>query len=177
MKKLLLILIVLWCFACKRHDENKTISKDVIEVESVEQTRDLTVYNFETLAPLLELKDDKVHVINFWATWCAPCVKELPHFEKLKSVYASKGVDLLLVSLDSPNVYETKLKPFLIKHNIKSRVIALNDVQSNIWIPKIEASWSGSIPVTIIYNKDSRKFYDSPFTYQDLERELKTFLN
>lgn len=138
---------------------------------------ELTIYNFDELESLLHIEDDKLHVINFWATWCAPCVKELPYFERLKTEYASKNVDVLLVSLDFPNVYNTKLKPFIIEHNIQSKIVALNDQNSETWIPKINANWSGTIPFTLIYNKDKRLFYETPFTYEALEREVNRFLD
>ena len=101
MKRILLVLILL-CFACNTNDE-------------------LKVYNYDGIAPLINKTDDKVHVVNFWATWCAPCVKELPYFEKINKVYKAKGVELLLVSLDFPRKYETKLKPFLKERQLKSR--------------------------------------------------------
>ncbi len=96
------IILILICFAC-----------DTIE--------ELKVYNYDGLAPLINKTDDKVHVVNFWATWCAPCVKELPYFEKINKEYKANGVELLLVSLDFPRKYETKLKPFLKEKQLKSR--------------------------------------------------------
>ncbi|MBP1839390.1 TlpA disulfide reductase family protein [Formosa algae] len=176
--------IVVWallgCFACKNDVKKETelkVNTPEITAKTTEDYAALKVYdNFDSLEPLLNIKDDKVHVVNFWATWCAPCVKELPHFEKLRTVYAKKGVDVLLVSLDFPNAFETKLKPFIANQNIQSSVVVLNDPDSNTWIPKIESSWSGSIPVTIIYKNNIRKFYETPFTYEALEKELHTFL-
>ena len=124
----------------------------------------------------LNLKDDKVHVVNFWATWCAPCVKELPHFEDLRENYKNKDVEVFLVSLDFPKQYDKKLKPFIKKHNLQSRVLVLDDVDMNSWIPKINEDWDGAIPVTIIYKNDKRQFYNQTFTYEELEKEVKHFL-
>ncbi|WP_159021590.1 TlpA disulfide reductase family protein [Formosa sp. L2A11] len=177
--KNIILLVCLCCFACKNDTKKDSVKEDVNTVAQNEKTVsnvDLIVYNFEELEPLLHVEDDNVHVINFWATWCAPCVKELPHFEKLRTEYASKHVELVLVSLDFPNVYDSKLKPFITNHNIQSKVIALNDQDSETWIPKVNRNWSGTIPVTIIYNKDRRQFYETPFTYEALEAEVKTFL-
>ena len=58
---------------------------------------------------------------------------------------------------------------------LKSKIIALNDSNENEWISKIEESWSGSIPATIIYNKNERKFFEKSFTYEELEKEVKQF--
>ncbi len=156
MKRILLVLILL-CFACNTNDE-------------------LKVYNYDGIAPLINKTDDKVHVVNFWATWCAPCVKELPYFEKINKVYKAKGVELLLVSLDFPREYETKLKPFLKEKQLKSEVVCLNDVGQNRWIPAIDTTWSGAIPATIIYKVGKRKFYEKSFTYEELEKEVQQFL-
>ena len=135
---------------------------------------DLEVYNFKGIAPYLKLEGSKTYVINFWATWCAPCVKELPHFEALQSKYTD-SVEVILVSLDFPHQYETKLKPFIQRHQLKSKVVVLDDPDMNSWIPRVNPQWDGAIPVTLIYNASKRTFYSRTFTYKELETELKTF--
>jgi thiol-disulfide isomerase/thioredoxin len=134
-------------------------------------------YTYNELKPLLNKKDNKTYVINFWATWCAPCVKELPAFEKLKEQYAEMNVEVLLVSLDFPKQKEKKLIPFINRKKIHSKVVLLDDVNEDYWIKEINDQWSGAIPATLIYNANSRKFYEQSFDYTTLENELKTFLN
>ncbi|WP_298895624.1 redoxin domain-containing protein [uncultured Psychroserpens sp.] len=137
----------------------------------------LKVFNFEELQSYLSTKDaKKTYVINFWATWCAPCVKELPYFEQLNAKYSNHNVEVILVSLDFPKQIETKLKPFLKKNALKSEVVVLDDVDSNTWIPKVNKNWSGAIPATLIYNKDKKAFYERSFNYQELETEVKQFI-
>jgi thiol-disulfide isomerase/thioredoxin len=140
-------------------------------------TISLEVYDFNGIQKFLNKEDNKTYVINFWATWCIPCVKELPYFEKLNSEFKDQNVEVILISLDFPNQYESKLKPFIKKHNLSSKVIALNDTNMNNWIPKVSENWSGSIPATLIYNKDKRTFYERTFTFKELENELKPLLN
>jgi thiol-disulfide isomerase/thioredoxin len=137
---------------------------------------ELHIYDYDGLEPLINKTDNNIHIVNFWATWCAPCVKELPYFETINANYKDKGVDVLLVSLDFPKTYDTKLKPFIIKKNLKSKVIALDDTNQNRWIPAIDQSWSGALPATIIYNSTKRHFYERSFTQEELEKELKQFL-
>lgn len=137
----------------------------------------LEVHDFDSFEKYLHLEDDKTYVVNFWATWCAPCVKELPHFEEIYHNYKDENVELLLVSLDFPKDYETKLKPFMIKHDIQGKVICLDDEAMNVWIPKVNEDWDGGLPATVIYNKNKRDFFYRTFTYEELETELKTFLN
>ena len=115
--------------------------------------------------------------MNFWATWCGPCVKELPYFEDMNKKYKADNVEVLLVSLDFPNKYESQLKPFIKKYDLKSKVVAFDDTNQNRWIPAINNDWSGALPATIIYNKSKRKFYEQSFTKEELEKEIQQFLN
>ena len=158
-------------FSCKNEKETaKTV------VAENKQTTVVT-YNYSELKPLLEKNDDKTYVINFWATWCGPCVKELPAFEKINNEYADKNVEVILVSLDFPKQVEKKLIPFIEKKNLQSKVILLDDVNEDVWIKAIDTTWSGAIPATLIYNKNKRTFYEQSFEYETLTNELKTFLN
>lgn len=132
---------------------------------------EIPVYDFESLEPLLYTKSDKTHVINFWAMWCAPCVKELPILQEYQN--KNPNVSVILVSLDFPEDIETKLKPFLKKKNITSKVVLLDDPNANSWINKINPRWSGTIPYTLIFNNKNRSFYERSFeSIQDLENEI-----
>jgi thiol-disulfide isomerase/thioredoxin len=179
MKRLLVLLLVL-ITACKNEVSDSQIaeSKNVIKTseEVVVDDFELDVYDYDGLEPLINKDDDKIHVVNFWATWCAPCVKELPYFEDINQNYKDKDVEVLLVSLDFPNKYETSLKPFIKKYDIKSKVVAFDDTDQNRWIPAINENWSGALPATIIYKGDKRQFYEQSFTQEELETELKQFL-
>ncbi|WP_296317326.1 TlpA disulfide reductase family protein [Winogradskyella sp. UBA3174] len=179
MKKILLLLCV-FILSCNNDKTNaeKADARDELEMpkEVASNDYDLEVYNYDGLEPLINIKDDKLHVVNFWATWCAPCVKELPYFEAVNEYYKNDGVEVLLVSLDFPKDYESKLKTFLNKRGIKSKVVALDDTDQNRWIPAINESWSGALPATIIYKGDKRKFYEQSFTKEELETEIKGFL-
>lgn len=145
--------------------------KDLVKTDTIPS------YNYKELAPLLSKNDAKTYVINFWATWCAPCVKELPAFEKLLDTYKDQNVEVLLVSLDFPSQIQSKLIPFLKKNQLKAQVVLLNDPDQDSWIPKINKNWSGAIPATLIYNSKKRAFYERSFEYGELENELQKFLN
>jgi thiol-disulfide isomerase/thioredoxin len=170
-KAIFILFIFTGLFSCKKEIVKETSTQKVVQVSSVK------TYNYSELKPFLEKKDDKIYVINFWATWCAPCVKELPYFEKIKQEYAHKNVEVLLVSLDFPKQVEKKLTPFINKNKIQSEVVLLDDVNEDVWIKAIDESWSGALPATIIYNKKKRKFYEQSFDYETLESELLTFIN
>ncbi|WP_103071977.1 TlpA family protein disulfide reductase [Aquimarina sediminis] len=153
----------------------KTVALDatnVFESKGIE----IPVYDFESFKPLLTINDGKTRVVNFWATWCKPCVAELPYFELINSRYPDDKVEVILVSLDVPSQVESKLIPFVVKQKIESKVILLDDPDANSWIPKVSKNWSGSIPATIIYKNGTINFYERSFTYNELEKELKKML-
>ena len=174
-KILVLALVLMTCNNSKK-TEVVNLTEQVESSGHISKSNDLEVYDFAGFEKFLNQNDNKIHVINFWATWCAPCVKELPYFEKLNTEYGKKNVEVLLVSLDFPHLYDSKLKPFIKIKNIRSKVIALDDVDMNTWIPKVDEAWSGSLPATIIYKNKERKFFEQSFTFEELETEVKQFL-
>ena len=142
-----------------------------MEFPNLSSNEDIPIYNFESLKPLLYTNSDKVHIVNFWAIWCAPCVKELPILKEYEA--NNPNVEILLVSLDFPENIETKLKPFLKKKGITSKVVLLDDPDANSWIDKIDPNWSGAIPFTIIFNNKNRSYHERAFAnLQDLENEI-----
>lgn len=161
------------------------VSFGVVSAQKVEQYKPLKVYekegvliksfNYEGFEPYLNQKNDTLYVINFWATWCVPCVKELPHFEKLNTKYKSGKFKMLLVSLDFPKLLESRVIPFIKNKNLNAEVLLLNDPDANSWIEKVASEWTGAIPATIIYKNDIRKFYEKSFTEEELETEIRSF--
>jgi thiol-disulfide isomerase/thioredoxin len=134
------------------------------------------VYDYEGLQPLLQKQNDTTYVVNFWATWCKPCVAELPAFEEIHAKYQSQKVKVLLVSLDFMKNYHSRLLPFIAEKKIQSQVVLLNDPRSNEWIDKVSPQWSGAIPATLIYRNDHRIFYERSFTADELDAELRKFI-
>lgn len=175
-KKLLLCNVILFFCSCTK--EESIVKKVNAKPLEIYKNNELNVpsYDFENFEKFLNIKDDEVYVVNFWATWCQPCVEELPYFESINTTYKHKGVNVLLVSLDSPKQVDSRLFPFIEKHSILSEVILLNAPNPNSWIDKVDPHWSGAIPITIIYNKEKRKFYEKIFTLEELRTEVENFL-
>ena len=132
----------------------------------------IEVVDFDGLYRKIDLSVDKTYVINFWATWCAPCVKELPYFEEVNKQSEDKNIEVILVSLDFPSQIESKLKPYLKKNKIKSKVILLDDSKMNTWVPKVYEEWDGGIPATLIVNQSNYNFYPKPFKKEELFDEI-----
>jgi len=153
------IIALLSLFSCNK------ASNDTIEV-----------VDFDGLYSKIDLSVDKTYVINFWATWCAPCVKELPYFEEVNKQSKDRNLEVLLVSLDFPSQIESKLQPYLKKNKIKSKVILLDDSKMNTWVPKVSEQWDGGIPATLIVNSYSYNFYPKSFKKDELFSEINKVL-
>jgi thiol-disulfide isomerase/thioredoxin len=150
----------------KKKATNKAIPKSISE--------NIKVYDYDGLDPLFHIKNDTTYIVNFWATWCAPCVKELPHFQDYYQNHKNEKMKMLMVSMDDPKEITTKITPFIKKKNIQQEVVILDDPDANTWIDKIDPNWSGALPFTIIYNKNNRAYFDKSFeSYDDLENAVK----
>lgn len=130
--------------------------------------------NFDELKPLLNKNNDTTYVINFWATWCKPCVEELPDFLKTASELKSTKVKFIFVSLDFPSKKESRLIPYVKSKKINEQVILLNDPNTNSWINEVNANWSGAIPATLIYKGNNQTFTEGSLTYGELNKIIKS---
>ncbi len=165
--------------AKQEKDTNETTLASSTSTENTESTDEVKfpVYNFDTFESMLYKEDDYTYIVNFWATWCKPCIEELPYFEKVNAEYKKENVKVVLVSLDMPSMWKSRLEPFVEKKGLQSEVVILDDPKQNTWIPKVAEEWGGGIPATLIYNKDKRSFYEQGFTYEELTEELNQFIN
>ena len=123
------------------------------------------------LQTIISTRSEKIQIINFWATWCAPCVKEVPLFERLNQ--ENKAVDVTLVSMDydlDPN--PEKVYRFIARKKLQSKVVILIEKNPNDWIDKIDKTWSGALPATLVLNTKTgkRKFIQKELHEGDLEK-------
>lgn len=119
--------------------------------------------------------NDTVYVVNFWATFCKPCVGEIPHFISITQKYAAQKVKLLLVSLDLKEDYPQKIRAFAQRFHFNTNISWLNETNADIFCPMIDPKWSGAIPATIFVNnkKGYKKFYEDELNAVDFEKALK----
>ena len=138
----------------------------------------IKVLNYEQLKPLLHQDNDTTYVVNFWATWCGPCMEELPYFLALDSVYRNYPMKLVLVSLDFKKDYIRKLQPLVRSKKLEDNVVVLEDNNANFWINDIDPTWGGAIPATMVYKGNQRNFYEKSFHQLDeLKAIVKPYLN
>ena len=131
--------------------------------------QEVEVIKFQDLQKLINEPSGEIRVINFWATWCKPCVKELPFFEELHN-NQREGIRVILISFDPVELLDTKVNAFLKKKNITANVKLLDEVDFNSFIDKVHPSWSGALPATILVNGNTGKkeFYEKEFTREEL---------
>jgi thiol-disulfide isomerase/thioredoxin len=119
-------------------------------------------------------QNDTLYVVNFWATWCDPCVKELPYFQAESKKYGHSKVKMIFVSLNSQKEF-AKVQQFVIDKSLGPEVLLLNGGNPNDWIDKIDSSWSGAIPATVMY-KHAKKlyFHEGELTQPELDKTIET---
>lgn len=125
------------------------------------------VENFSEIENLFNKENDTTYLINFWATTCPPCLKEIPMFERITKKYRNDKVKIILVNIDMKKRVDKYVKPYLNKYNIESEVIALVDENFNVWTGKVNPDWYGALPYTVVYKNKKRDFYFGAFKSQE----------
>jgi thiol-disulfide isomerase/thioredoxin len=142
---------------------------------SAEPVQEVTLEQLQ--ARVIQQNNDTLYVVNFWATWCKPCVAELPYFEAAAEQLKTQKVKVLLVSLDFIRDKQ-KLEKFVVDRTIKCEVVLLNAGNPNVWIDKIEPEWGGAIPATIFYRKGEKLFFrEGEFEQTELDSLIQTTLS
>jgi thiol-disulfide isomerase/thioredoxin len=137
------------------------------------------IVRFADLEAVMKKNDDKLYVVNFWATWCRPCVLELPEFMEVNDTYRNHPrFKMILVSLDVAKEAETTVRAFLEKRKMDVDVYLLDDnKRMNEWIPAIDKNWSGAIPATVFYrNGEKVEFIENQIQKSELEQIINKYL-
>ncbi len=141
----------------------------------VAKSQELPSWKITEVEKYIATAKNEVLVINFWATFCKPCVAEIPFFISVKDSMKNDGISLLLVSLDLPSFYPDKIQKFAHKQQFTAPIVWLNETNADYFCPKISPQWSGSIPATLIVNTRTgyRAFYEEEMQRTDLESAIK----
>jgi len=176
MRNLILILIVM----ISLNSQSQNTKKSMLEYPTVKNVNHkVTVVNFTKLEAILHNKDNKLYVVNFWATWCKPCVMELPDFMEVNKLYhQNPNFKMILVSLDLAKEAVSIVQPFIVKNKIDVDVYLLDDnKRMNQWIPAIDSKWSGAIPATVFYRNGVKlDFKESKMEKSELIKIISKYL-
>lgn len=143
----------------------------LIKGDIIKEEKFFEIISFAQFEKMVDTPSDKFRIYNFWATWCGPCVQEMPYFENLNA--SDPTIELFFVSLDDGRKPE-RVTSFIERKGIKAPVFLLDDVDYNKWIDKVDTSWSGAIPASLFIKSDgTRAFHEGEVT----EIELKSLIN
>lgn len=135
----------------------------------------IPVLKFSQLHQRLQPSSDSVYVVNFWATWCGPCVEELPVFNELARVYARKNVKFLLVSFDNPDSV-LSLSRFVAQQRLLPEVVVLDEPDFDSWIDQVSPKWQGALPATLILARGGREFLERQVKFEEMRAKLDKVL-
>ncbi|HEY0055883.1 MAG TPA: TlpA disulfide reductase family protein [Pedobacter sp.] len=148
----------------------------MLTLSSVAGAQTVRLTNVQELQNRFKSGGDTVYIVNFWATWCKPCISELPYFEKFSAEHKSRPVKVLLVNVDAKSKLESSVKPFISRNKLRNEILVLNEIA---YQSKIDKSWTGALPATLFVNAKTgqRKFYSSALTYDELLEAYKKVSN
>jgi thiol-disulfide isomerase/thioredoxin len=117
-------------------------------------------------------------IINFWATWCRPCIEEIPRLESNVDSFKTLGAKLILISVDFAKDFDSRLVPFVKQHGYSADVYWLDENDPAEFCPRIDKHWAGKIPAILMVNnaKHYREFYNYSLVEYQLEAYLKDLI-
>lgn len=117
-------------------------------------------------------------ILNFWATFCKPCLAEMPHFQSLAGQYRARGVKFVFVSLDLKEAYPKSIVSFVKKCNITAPVVFLDEQNADLFVSLVDSTWSGAIPASLfIYpERGYRHFVEDELSREKLAAEIRNML-
>lgn len=161
----MMVVVALFAVQCLAAQEIKS----ALQIRSIKIT-DLEKTISESKTPM---------VINFWATYCKPCVAEIPYFQEEVKKQKAKGVQLVLVSLDLKSYYPQKISTFAASRRFTAPILWLNETDADYFCPKVDPQWSGVLPATLFINNKTgyRKFYEDALSRETLKKEIMAILD
>ncbi len=126
----------------------------------------------------LERQGDTLVVVNFWATWCRPCIEELPLFDSLAHRYRHAPVRVWLVNVDERSRWERSVKPFIRRRQFSLPVLLLAHGGGSQWMGTLHPAWTGTIPATLFWRASDSvaELVEGEWTAEELERYVQQYV-
>ena len=155
----------------------KSILALLLLSNSILSAQDIEVIKFQELDRLINEDSKEIRVFNFWATWCKPCIAELPYFEEINAKHGG-DIKVYLISLDFVEDLNSKVISFVQRKKLQSIIKLLDETDYNSFIDKVSTDWSGAIPATLFVDSRNgrQKFYEGEFTRDELNEEFNQFM-
>ncbi len=190
MKKLFFSTLILTAiFSCKKNETAEHLAQENSTAEKIDSTTtkqttetsvaDMKVVNTTEITNLIApKKNDTVYVTNFFATWCGPCMKEIPHFIEKMQQLKGKPVKFTFVSVDAKDDWNTAVSDFADEYELKKNIVLFDaSAISPDFFTKITKTWDGgSIPFTVIKKGDKEIETVGMMSKEDLDAKLNSFL-
>ena len=150
-------LSLFFLFSCQIQTQKSNKEAPAEQTETVSDMPKVTQINAQGLKNLLK-PNGKPLLINFWATWCAPCREEFPDLVKIGMDYKGK-IDLITVSLDDLSEINGEVPKFLAQMKSESPAYLLKTPDEEAAIELVSKDWQGALPFTIIFNAQGETIY------------------
>lgn len=139
------------------------------------EAQEVSTITYSDLQARIKNGKDTTYLVNFWATWCAPCIKEMPHFDKLQKDYSHLPLKVVFMSLDFITEKD-RVEEFLQKRKFASEAFLVSRKSDQAFIEEVDKGWEGAIPATLIINNGNsvRKFFQKEFSYEELENTYQS---
>ncbi len=147
----------------------------IVAVANAQQVKSVKITDLENT-----IKESKTPlIVNFWATFCVPCLQEIPYFQEITEEYKSKNVSLVFVSLDMKEAYPVKVNEMAKKLKLIYPVVWLNETNADYFCPKIDTTWTGGMPSSLFVNNATgyHKFFEEPLSKEKLEKEILSMVS
>ena len=160
--KFLFFIIILFSTICYSQQYSKQEIKSITNIE---------------LDEIISNRNDKLLLVNAWASWCIPCREEFPDLVELSKIYKNE-LDVIAISVDYEEDIKAKVLPFLNKNKVEFPVYLSGFKKDEELINYFSKEWNGALPGTAIYDKSGKqiKFLEGKQSYESFSSIIKTIL-
>ncbi|MFC3157540.1 AhpC/TSA family protein [Chryseobacterium arachidis] len=181
MKNIILSAILLFAvIGCQKKDSEKTAetADSLSHTEMLPAMKKLPLVSPSAATAFLGKKNDTLYVTNFFATWCGPCVKEIPHFKNKIEELKGKPVKITFVSLDQKDIWTTEVPRFTQEHGIQDYTVLLDGqlLDHNFFASNFKEWDGGAIPFTFMRKGDKTDETLGMISEEQLNEKINSFL-